>query len=374
MICDRFIKGPYNGFARERVLKRVLVFQIGSVGDTVVSVPAFRALKRHFGAESSLSVLQQALPGARPMPYDMLRAAGTADGFVTYRAPRGRGALGAILEARKAIREGGFSAAAYVAPGQRTAKQVERDKLFFRLAGAKELIGFRTVPEGTFAPGTKEAPHEALLRLNRLAPDGVDVDFERDSAVPLLGVLPEAHQTVEAWLTAERKRPELPLWAVCLDTAQSSKRWPMERMFEILKRANAAFEFEMVVVGGPGERELADEAIALIGQGLNAAGRFSVPESIAVLAQAKRYFGLDTGPTHLAAALGVPCVALYADMTHVGQWEPLGTGHTIIRKRQACGACHLRDCTVQGHPCMTEIGVDEVWEAVSLSLNSMKFG
>jgi ADP-heptose:LPS heptosyltransferase len=101
---------------------------------------------------------------------------------------------------------------------------------------------------------------------------------------------------------------------------------------------------------------------------VNAAGQFSVMGSAALLGQCRLLVGLDTGTTHMAAALDVPSVVLFADRTRPGQWEPLGDRHILIRKAVACGGCLKRDCPVPDHPCMTGISVDEVWAAMEKAL------
>ena len=76
--------------------------------------------------------------------------------------------------------------------------------------------------------------------------------------------------------------------------------------------------------------------------------------------------GLDTGTTHLAAAQGVPCVALYGCREEPGLFYTLGVGHTILRHSVPCAGCRLimQPCPVAGHPCMTGISVDAAWDAV----------
>lgn len=85
-----------------------------------------------------------------------------------------------------------------------------------------------------------------------------------------------------------------------------------------------------------------------------------------MLSQCAFIIGLDTGTTHLAAALGTPCVALYGERENPGRWEPLGEGHIVLRKKMPCAGCRLIEtpCPMAGHPCMMEIDVEAVWQAV----------
>lgn len=341
--------------------EKCLVFCIGSVGDTVVSVPAFRMLRRHF-PNYELHVLQVALKKEQPLPYEMLRAAGTAEGYLTYRPFRGRGALSAFFELRRAIKRGGYKSVAYVAPGERTAKQVVRDALFFKWVGLTRQFGFYVVPPEDIARPDKTSKHEALMRCERFVKDGLTMD-PSDFALPLLGVLPEAQAVVDNWLS-ENRTGDQPLWAVALGTNQPAKAWPTERFVEVLTAMKARHDLEYVYVGGPQDREVGQAMVSCVG-GLNACGAFTIPETVALLNQTIGYFGLDTGPTHLAAAVGKRCVVISSDHNFLGQWEPLGDNHENIRHRVPCGGCRSPVCRVEEHPCMMTIQPAEVIQRLS---------
>ncbi|MBX3096595.1 MAG: glycosyltransferase family 9 protein [Fimbriimonadaceae bacterium] len=351
--------------------KRILVFQIGSIGDTVVSVPAFNALKRHFGPDSELHVLQQSLPGTRPMPFEMLRAAGTADGYITYARPSGGSVLSTYFSIRRSIHEGNFRAVAYVAPAQRTIQQIRRDSLFFHMIGLTEQYGFRPVPDNAFHPEENRAEHEACLRLRRFVPDGIAIDEAVDCHPPLLGVLPESADKVAAYLKDKGLEGHT-LWAVTLNTAQEAKQWPQSNFVRVLDQMKNAFPRVIpVFIGGPNERGDADAMVDHLGHGVNTCGELTIPETIALLDRTEGFFGLDTGPTHLAAAIGKRCVAIYADNYYTGQWEPLGEGHSIIRHHVPCGGCGKSVCSVEGHPCLAGITSERVWSELKKTMTEV---
>ena len=117
-----------------------------------------------------------------------------------------------------------------------------------------------------------------------------------------------------------------------------------------------------MIVGGPTDRPLAAQFGPEV---LNAAGEFSVAGSAALLSECSLLIGLDTGTTHLAAAVGVPCVVIQSANSYAGHWDPLGDSHTVLRHEMPCAGCLCTECPVAGHPCMTGISVDEVWQAVA---------
>lgn len=86
-------------------------------------------------------------------------------------------------------------------------------------------------------------------------------------------------------------------------------------------------------------------------------------ESAAVLKRSRGYLGNDTGTMHLAAMVGVPCVALFSARDYPGQWEPYGHGHAVLRHETDCAGCMLEVCHERGNECLRLISEEEVFEA-----------
>ena len=351
----------------KRAKTLVLVYQIGSLGDTVVSVPSYRAVRRHFGPDADIRVLHNAPRDSRAVPHQVLEGSGLVNGSVTFEQFSGRSTWKTWIQLWSKLRALKADAIVYVAPGERSPSSVRRDRLFFRLCGIPQRIGFHAVDPAVF--DTRDAagrlstiPHEAIMRLDRLEQDGIEERRSSDMGLPLLAV--PIHESDEARLWLEGKcRSEKMQVAVCPGANQSAKFWPIER-FEEIGRRLISLGMEIIIIGGPAEKEAGDRLVSAWGQGINAAGQFSVIGSAALISKCCLLLGLDTGTTHLAAALGVPCVALYADRDAPGQWEPLGESHLVLRHPMPCGGCGVDLCPVPGHPCMTGIHVDQVWAAV----------
>ena len=80
------------------------------------------------------------------------------------------------------------------------------------------------------------------------------------------------------------------------------------------------------------------------------------------------FIGPDSGPTHIAASLGVPSLFLYSGTNVFEQWKPLSEAAVILRHSVPCSPCHLEVCNVQGHPCMSEIKPEAVLKALEEKL------
>jgi ADP-heptose:LPS heptosyltransferase len=75
------------------------------------------------------------------------------------------------------------------------------------------------------------------------------------------------------------------------------------------------------------------------------------------------YLGNDTGPMHVAVAVGTRCVGVFSAHNPLGTWHPYGDNHIVLRRNIACQNCYLSTCVGKGLRCLTEIGVEEVWSA-----------
>lgn len=346
--------------------KTLLVYQIGSLGDTIVSVPAYRAVRRHFGADAQIFVLHNAPPEGRASPHQVLDGSGLVNGAVTFQQYGGRSTWKTWLEVWTKLRRLRPDAVAYVAPGSRTSKQISRDKHFFQLCGIRILLGFYACDTRLLLVRDADGrplpvPHEAALRLERLEKD-IPSDRAADMHAPLLHLPLEEQDNARLWLK-EQCPSGTRFAAVCPGANQPAKFWPMDR-FEEIGRRLIAQGVEPIIIGGPVERAMGERLLAAWGRGINAAGQFSVMGSAALLSQCRFLVGLDTGTTHLAAALGVPCVALYADRDPPGQWEPLGERNILLHHAVPCGGCRAKECPVPNHPCMTGISTEQVWAAI----------
>ena len=150
-------------------------------------------------------------------------------------------------------------------------------------------------------------------------------------------------------------------------TFGTAKRWMPER-FAALAAACAARGLGVVLVGSAAERDLAREVRMLAAQPFqikNLAGETSLPELAAVLSVARLLVANDSGPMHLAAAVGTPVVALFGS-TNERETFPLAMPDRLRLLKVAgieCSPCKLRECPID-HRCMTRLPVETVLQAV----------
>jgi ADP-heptose:LPS heptosyltransferase len=121
----------------------------------------------------------------------------------------------------------------------------------------------------------------------------------------------------------------------------------------------------VAVTGGPGERALtAQVADAPHPDAVDLGGHTSLAELAQLLRAADVVVTGNTGPAHLAAAVGTPVVSLYAPTVPAVRWRPWRVPHVLVGHQEiACAGCRARSCPVPGHPCL-DVSVEEVVDAV----------
>jgi heptosyltransferase-2 len=152
-----------------------------------------------------------------------------------------------------------------------------------------------------------------------------------------------------------------------------AKRWPVERFIAAAREIQRRTGCVWLVLGGAGEAALGEEIASALGAGASAArnlaGRTSLRELMALLRLARVLLTNDTGPMHVAAALGTPVVALFGstspELTAPGL--PGDPRHRLLSARAACAPCFRRVCPVDFR-CMRGLAVEAVVGAVMEAL------
>jgi heptosyltransferase-2 len=156
-------------------------------------------------------------------------------------------------------------------------------------------------------------------------------------------------------------------------TYGSAKRWYPERFAEVARRLAAEWQARIVVFGGPGEKEISAEIERdLGGECLNLAGKTDLRELMALIRRCDFFITNDSGPMHIAAAFGVPLVAVFGSTDHATT-SPYSAKAVIVRKNMECAPCKLRECPTD-HRCMTEIKVADVVDAAHALSSQIKAG
>jgi ADP-heptose:LPS heptosyltransferase len=141
-----------------------------------------------------------------------------------------------------------------------------------------------------------------------------------------------------------------------------ARAWPAHRCAEAVEALTDAGH-RVLVTGGPGERAL---TAAVAGtRGVDLGGVLSLAELAAVLDGAAAVVVGNTGPAHLAAAVGTPVVSLFSPVVPAARWAPYGVPTVLLGDQDApCRLTRARECPVPGHPCLTSVTAADVVAAV----------
>jgi asparagine synthetase B (glutamine-hydrolysing)/ADP-heptose:LPS heptosyltransferase len=354
--------------------RRILVFRIGQLGDTIVALPAMHAVKRNF-PEAHLALLCDHHPGRRyVLASDLLRGAGIFDEFLSYPVSEATDFLrpGRMASLLATIRRKQFDTLVYLAPTSRKREQILRDYRFFSLAGIKNFIGmegFHPLPLKRLGLPLDAVPHESELLLARLATSGLHIDGASGPNMDL-GLGPVEEEQVAQWqrtLPSDGARAWL---AVAPGSKMPAKRWPVDRFEAVVRELIGEFDIWPVVFGGAEDRQIGNELLRAWGRGYNAAGALSLRPAIAAIRHCQLFLGNDTGTMHMAAAVGVPCVVTFSSRDRPGLWYPHGEGHHVFRSEIECEGCGLVECVVRQNECLRRIENVEVHNACRSALRA----
>lgn len=363
---DKQIKEPQN----------ILVYRIGNLGDTVISLPAMWAVREQF--PQARMVLLGNSNGRHVVARSVLPETGLFDEWLVYPSAtenqKSRFST-KLLELLLQLRREKFDTLVYLAPRERTAKQVQRDLLFFRFAGIKQFFGHRGFISTPAKKADKPLPfvvHEADHLLDRLRLNKIET-APRGRGSMNLNLNASETETANAWLkqNCARAFDEKRLVAIAPGSKWSSKIWFENDYAELGRLLITELNLFPVVFGGKEDFELGKRLLKTWNCGANSAGELSVRESAAAIARCNLFVGNDTGSIHLAAAVNVPCVGIYAALHCPGHWHPYGDNHTVLRAVVPCEGCFLFECP-NNKICLRAVSVESVFAACRNAIEQNK--
>lgn len=355
--------------ATKRAAVRILILKLSALGDVIHTLPALTTLRRHLpGAHLSWLVEDAAA--------DLLAGHPALDRLVVLprrtwsRDSRGGRRLAAVrgfLGFARAFRAERFDLAIDF-------QGLAKSAVWMALARSRRKAGFdRGLPRN----------EGAWLTLNERVPPGSPDRHALDRGLALLEGLgfarlplvydvpvgAEAEALADRWLREAGIEEGAAFAAVNPMTRWATKDWEPGRFAAVIDRLHAR-RIPVVVTGGPGDREAVD-AIQAQSTSLATSSRLDGRTPLKVLAavyrRARVVLSTDTGPMHLAAAMGTPVVALFGP-TAPWRTGPYGTEHAVLRLELECSPCFRRQCETtlyEPRACMLRLSVDEVVEAVA---------
>jgi ADP-heptose:LPS heptosyltransferase len=359
-------------------IRRVLVYRLGSLGDTLIALPSFHLIARAFPHAERRLLTNLPVTAKAPPAAAVLEHTGLIHDYMRYTT--GTRSIREILRLALEIRRYSPDVLVYLTVA-RGIESARRDARFFRFAGATRQIGVPLTPAMQLnfnGLDTPPDPFSAELepeasRLARNIRELGDACLD-DPASWDLHLTPHEHDAAIRAIGPEALRHEL--LAVSVGTKVQSKDWGRDNWRQLLTRLARAFPNRALLLAGSLEESDASDFAAADWQSsgggpvVNLCGRLTPRESAAAFARARLFIGHDSGPMHLAAAVGTPCVAIFAARNIPRQWFPYGPAHRILYHRVECAGCGLETCIEQQKKCILSITVDEVLTEIRAALRS----
>jgi ADP-heptose:LPS heptosyltransferase len=344
--------------------RKVLIYRLGSLGDTVVALPSLHLVSRAF-PDSERRVLTNFPVSGKAAPLEaVIGGSGLVHGYFRY--PIGSRNPLKLLSLRQEIRQWSPDVLIYLAESRGSFKAY-RDAWFFRSCGIRELIG---VPYTEDLQKLRKYDGEARFeseahRLARCISELGDTDLED------LGSWDLRLNESEEQAADELLRLGITAYiTVSVGTQIEVKDWGEINWASLLDRVSSNYpELGLVLIGASDERNRSDLVSGKWnGPKLNLCGLISPRVSAAVLRRSMVFLGHDSGPLHLAAATGVPCIAIFSARNKPGEWFPAGRKHHVIYHQTDCYGCGLSKCIKYEKKCLTSISVQEVFNGVCMKL------
>lgn len=340
-----------------KAINKIVVRAPNWVGDAVMSVAAFRELRRRFpNAHTTVA--------SKPGTADIFRGADFVDEVLVYE----RRGLSSVWQQTREWKQRGFDLALLFQ------NAFEAAAISF-LARVPQRIGYDTERRGFLltqpvaVPSWKNERHEIFYYLNLVA------ELERaglgtshsEAPEPQFEITVSAERKEQArtLLRAQNADSNKPLVLLCPGSINSrAKRWPAER-YAALADQLAESGTTVALIGSPGELEVSKHVVSLAKRApVLLTGKTSVAEVTALISVADVLVTNDTGPAHIGAAVGTPTLVIFGP-TNPLTTRPYGHAGEIIRRPPDCAPCMLRDCPID-HRCMTAITPEEVFQRTTL--------
>ena len=177
----------------------------------------------------------------------------------------------------------------------------------------------------------------------------------------------EAMEAAQQFLSDRGLGADRQLIAVCPGAHHATKRWPLRHWQHLVTQLTTT-GWDVVVLGGPAERQLGEDVAAAGAESAaNAAGAFDFPGSAALLKLSRRAVSGDTGLMHLATAVQTPVVALFGPTVRQFGFYPYGGRATVLERDLPCRPCSAMGgpaCPLGHHRCLVDLTPDAVFDAI----------
>lgn len=338
--------------------RKVLVRAVNWIGDAVMSTPALAAVRETF-PQAEISLL------ANPLVGQLLAGHPSIDRVLIFDRKGEHRGLGGRLRLARMLAQERFELAIILPNSFDSALVPWLARIPARVGKASDGRSLLLTHRYN-QPDADTTLHEVDYYMGLLRAFGVSGTVSE----PFLTTSPAEDQDAAEVLSSHGiSARDLLLGINAGASFGSAKRWYPERFGGVANHLAQSRGAKVVLFGGPDERDLVGSIEQeLGGHCLNLAGKTTVRQLMALIKRCNFFVTNDSGPMHIAAAFGVPLVAIFGPTDHAGT-APFSKKAVIVRREMDCAPCKLRVCPTD-HRCMTAVTVDDVVQTAEQLWNS----
>jgi len=361
--CVKLLLPPRSrgeGLSDRTLIRRILVLRTDGLGDLVMSSPMFPALKRAF-PNARVTVL------AANWSRDLVPLVPGIDDVLFLDAPwvtgGGTSAWAKLFETIRRLRNEDFDLG--IDP-----RGDFRNNLLLFLAGIPRRVGFAITGGDYWLTDVIPAgPDRHLRSFARTVVEYLAPDMPCDPFLPFIRLPESGKNAASSFLAGHSavRSPTRPVVVIHPAARWPGRQWSIERYAEVADRLVAEYGAAIILTGSMSERQVACSVAekCKIANVINASGAVPFSGFLGLLALADLFIGVDSGPMHLADALGTPVIALVGPAL-ARTICPSGLSSCVItfQDQFSCVPCSQTECLRKGNSCLDAISVEHVLSAV----------
>lgn len=342
----------------EKQYKKILIVRLDRIGDVVLSTPVIKALRDAY-PDAHIAMM------VRPHAREIVEGNPCLNEVIIYDKDGSHRGLAGSLRFTQELRAKKFDIAIILHPTSRTHMVVS-------LAGIPERVGYDRKAGFLL---TRRIPHTKQFGMKH------EIDYTLD-VLRYIGIEPKdralyvpvntcSERRIENMLAENGVKSSDILIAFNPGASCASKRWGIKNFSEVARGLIEKHGAKAVIISGSADKHFGDELASSIGKGaVNLSGRTGIGDVASLLRRCRLFISNDSGPVHVACAVGTPVVVIFG-RSDAGlsprRWGPTLGRSAVLHKDVGCDVCLAHNCRI-GFKCLEAITAKEVLEAAEKML------
>ena len=362
-VLNRFFfkKPPLSPVYGNKKLK-ILVYQVGNIGDLIVSTPVYVALRKKYH-DAEIALLSSSGSKKYVGAEEIIKPLNLIDNFHVF-FPDDFVSFKHYYAFYRTIRNAKYDLIVYLPSNLWKTFTICRDMIFFFLAGIKYGVGFRMYEDYYFYLKDDFLPRNEIDRLFDLLKP---LEIENGNKLTQFAISNENTKFVQSLLSKHEITGSQLKIGIMPGGKYSARLWPGHYFAELINKINENFLVTIILVGSESEKKLVEKIKNQIKKKpLDMSGCLTIHQTGALINQCHLLITNDSGPMHIAAAVKTPTVSIFSSVDIPFLWYPAGNNHKIFYNKVDCSPCFQKEC--DNHICMEGISVESVYNAVKEQL------